>query len=469
MSTLIPKFDLQNGGVTPTGAVNRPINEKLSETVSVKDFGAVGDGVTDDTTAIQNAISSIPSTGGEIFFPTGTYLFSSTINVNKPILICGTGSGSTNNSNVGSVLKKAASLNGNGIQLSAIGAKIQNITIQGVAGNGGDGIVLIESRCILEDVGVFGMGNDGVRIGTDAAPNNANLWVIRNLKSKNNGRDGLRISSKVRPTLPDANAGTLTMADLQSNGACGLYLGNNQINTFVGLVCQSNGTYGVFSSASSQGNFFYGGDFELNGRGGGSSTSYYDFFIEAGSISNTIFGGSSYNFPQSFLCNEPSNMIAGFKDGSYTGQDKYAGLQIFNIDSSVPTVLDWYKEGTFVPTIVGTTTAGVGTYSSQAGYYTRIGNTVKFHLNLTWSAHTGTGNMRIAGLPFTSSNTGFQPVEIVPSAFTTPANAIVKAMVITNDTEINLYSVLTSGATTLASLAIDTSAACWVSGTYEVA
>jgi hypothetical protein len=53
MTTLIPKFDLKDGGFTPTGAVNRPINEKLSDFVSVKDFGAVGDGVVNDRNAIQ--------------------------------------------------------------------------------------------------------------------------------------------------------------------------------------------------------------------------------------------------------------------------------------------------------------------------------------------------------------------------------------------------------------------------------
>lgn len=58
MTTLIPKFDLKDGGATPTGAVNRPIYEKLSDTISVKDFGAVGDGTTDDSTAINNALSS---------------------------------------------------------------------------------------------------------------------------------------------------------------------------------------------------------------------------------------------------------------------------------------------------------------------------------------------------------------------------------------------------------------------------
>lgn len=43
-------------------------------TPNVKDFGATGDGVTDDTAAIQAAHDSLPSTGGTIYFPNGTYL-----------------------------------------------------------------------------------------------------------------------------------------------------------------------------------------------------------------------------------------------------------------------------------------------------------------------------------------------------------------------------------------------------------
>ena len=58
-----------------TGAVATTVQAKLRETVSVKDFGAVGDGVTDDTAAIQAAVTSNKS----VSFPAGTYLISNMI------------------------------------------------------------------------------------------------------------------------------------------------------------------------------------------------------------------------------------------------------------------------------------------------------------------------------------------------------------------------------------------------------
>lgn len=64
------------------------INTKIIQVISVKDFGAVGDGVTDDTTAIQAAITYGQSlvtssylSGASIFFPAGEYLISNTLNI----------------------------------------------------------------------------------------------------------------------------------------------------------------------------------------------------------------------------------------------------------------------------------------------------------------------------------------------------------------------------------------------------
>lgn len=58
-----------------TGAVATTVQAKLRESVSVKDFGATGDGVTNDSAAIQAAIN----TTHDVFFPNGTYNIASTL------------------------------------------------------------------------------------------------------------------------------------------------------------------------------------------------------------------------------------------------------------------------------------------------------------------------------------------------------------------------------------------------------
>lgn len=59
---------------TGTGAVARTVQSKLRDVVSVKDFGAVGDGVADDTAEIQAAIDAVSAAGGgKLFIPAGTY------------------------------------------------------------------------------------------------------------------------------------------------------------------------------------------------------------------------------------------------------------------------------------------------------------------------------------------------------------------------------------------------------------
>lgn len=58
-----------------SGATVRTLQDKAREVVSVKDFGATGDGVTDDTAAVQKAVDA----SNNVYFPPGTYCISETI------------------------------------------------------------------------------------------------------------------------------------------------------------------------------------------------------------------------------------------------------------------------------------------------------------------------------------------------------------------------------------------------------
>jgi len=131
-------------------------------------------------------------------------------------------------------------------------------------------------------------------------------------------------------------------------------------------------------------------------------------------------------------------------------------------------LLNWYEEGTFTPTIVGTTTAGIGVYTSQTGRYTRTGNRVYINLYLAWSAHTGTGNMRIDGLPFTSKNVAGTYSALSPyiSALTLTAGYWLQPYIGANRTFISLEQVQASAASI--AVPMDISAEIIISGFYEV-
>ena len=76
---------------TGTSAVARTVQNKFRESVSVLDFGADATGVSNSQPAIQAAIDSISATGGDVYFPAGTYLVNTAIRAKANTTLYGDG------------------------------------------------------------------------------------------------------------------------------------------------------------------------------------------------------------------------------------------------------------------------------------------------------------------------------------------------------------------------------------------
>jgi hypothetical protein len=64
-------------------------------------------------------------------------------------------------------------------------------------------------------------------------------------------------------------------------------------------------------------------------------------------------------------------------------------------------LFDDYEEGTFNPTVVGSTSGGTANYLfGTTARYTKIGRVVYVEIWLAWDTGTGTGNLLIGGLPY---------------------------------------------------------------------
>jgi len=77
-----------------TGAQTRTAQSKMRDIVSVKDFGAVGNGVADDTAAIQaclDAVQTSSALGGTAYLPAGEYKITSTLNLPANVSLEGEG------------------------------------------------------------------------------------------------------------------------------------------------------------------------------------------------------------------------------------------------------------------------------------------------------------------------------------------------------------------------------------------
>jgi hypothetical protein len=150
-----------------------------------------------------------------------------------------------------------------------------------------------------------------------------------------------------------------------------------------------------------------------------------------------------------------------------------SGLIIFNgTSSTVNTTTQTYFQiypsttRTFTPTIIGSSVAGTATYVTQVGLYSRIGNIVTIQINLSWNSGNGSGNLQIAGLPFTAnaSNANATWPFRLDSASLPASTVNAVAQVTVNSTTISFVGSTIGGSAS--AVAYAAAASVYVSGTY---
>ena len=178
-----------------------PTRARGTAVLSVKNYGAVGDGVRDDTASFQAAINALPSTGGTVQVPAGTYLIDPTVNVRlrssmhlqlDPNAILKAKPNAAERAYV------LMAMQVNDVEISGgriIGDRDAHL---GTTGEWGHGIMLRGSnRVTVRDIHISNGWGDGISIGGAAQASGAVIpctdVAIHNIVSTNNRRQGLTI------------------------------------------------------------------------------------------------------------------------------------------------------------------------------------------------------------------------------------------------------------------------------------
>jgi len=268
-----------------------------------------------------------------------------------------------------------------------------------------------------------------------AALNNGSLSGGENVGLGYNSAQGL--TTGVRNTILGSQSGqNLT------TGSDNILIGYRTVYnaTSTGSNNVAVGSQSLYSNTTGSSNTAVGHQAGYTNTTGGANTF---FGWQAGYTSNTTNGSNvfvGYRAGKDITTGESNVVLGGFQgnqdslniltasnyvviaDGDGNRQITMKEGQTLALDSAVPNAgtgitfpatqsassnantLDDYEEGTWTPTVLGSSTPGTGTYTHQIGNYVKVGQMVCASALITITAHTGTGNLLFGGLPFNTSN-----------------------------------------------------------------
>jgi polygalacturonase len=198
--------------LTASAAYLPPSRQRGTAVLDVRNYGAFGDGVHDDTAAIQKAINSLPSTGGTVFVPAGTYLINAVTSIKlrslmhfqldpEAKLVAKPTSSDKYNVVFADVVHDVEISGG-----QIVGERDQHM---GTTGEGGHGIRIRGSqRVTIRDIRISKGWGDGITVGP--RPNYQAHYtysqdvVVANVVCTQNRRNGLSIGNVIGMKVYDS-------------------------------------------------------------------------------------------------------------------------------------------------------------------------------------------------------------------------------------------------------------------------
>ena len=275
---------------------------------NILDFGAVGDGTTDDTAAIQAALNA----SEQVIVPAGlTPLVSASISVpSQTCLQFLGGTGNLTSEMPSSYLIKKSTMTTPAIIIQQRGMVVGGgLLCQ--AGNTGDGVQLIGNAAVLSNFVVSGAGRDGVLVGDTGLSANVNSTIVEYVKARECGRHGIYVHHANAVGIANANAGTLLQCTAIDNTQDGIRIGHAFWVSIINCLTEINGGYGLYLSGVNNDSYpecrwttVVGGDYnEGNVTGQVYDGSYFATFLQpdSGSIPTTAPTGLQGGGYRSFV------------------------------------------------------------------------------------------------------------------------------------------------------------------------